>query len=93
MSYIKNVLQPGEMIRYVGSTHWMLYFPAILLAVAGIAILVLAWDVFQPYGFPLAIACLTIAFIVAVRAWWKRWTMEIAVTDRRVIYVHGFFDR
>jgi hypothetical protein len=28
MSYIKNVLQPGEMIRYVGITHWMLYFPS-----------------------------------------------------------------
>jgi hypothetical protein len=23
----------------------------------------------------------------------KRWTTEIFVTDRRVIFVHGFFDR
>lgn len=93
MSYIKHVLQTGETVRYEGSTHWMLYFPAILLAVAGVVILILTWGASQPYGFLLAIACLTIAFVLAVRAWWRRWTTEIAVTDRRVIYVHGFFDR
>jgi uncharacterized membrane protein YdbT with pleckstrin-like domain len=93
MSYIKNVLQPDETVRYQGSTHWMLYLPAILLAVGGVAILILTWATFQPYGFLLALACLGLGFILAVRAWWKRWTTEIAVTDRRVIYVHGFFDR
>src|SRR5262249_37918661 len=47
----------------------------------------------QPYGMLVAVACLIIAFVLAVRAWWKRWTTEIFVTDRRVIFVHGFFDR
>jgi hypothetical protein len=68
MSYIKSVLQPGETVRYQGSTHWMLYLPAILLAVAGVVILILTWAAFQPYGFLLAIACLTVAFVLAVRA-------------------------
>jgi uncharacterized membrane protein YdbT with pleckstrin-like domain len=26
-------------------------------------------------------------------AWWRRWTIEIAVTDRRVIYKKGFINR
>lgn len=88
MSYINDVLQPGE-----GSTHWMLYLPAILLAVAGIVILVLTWRASQPFGPLTAIACLVIASILEVRAWWIRWNTEIAVTDRRVIYVRGFFNR
>jgi uncharacterized membrane protein YdbT with pleckstrin-like domain len=93
MSYIKHVLQPGETVRYQGSTHWMLYFPAILLTAAGIVILILTRGAPQPYGVLLTIACFLVAVILAVRAWWLRWNTEIAVTDRRVIYVHGFFDR
>ena len=93
MSYINHVLQPGEIVRYQGSTHWMLYFPAILLAVIGLVTLTSTWDATQPYGMLVAVACLIIAFVLAVRAWWKRWTTEIFVTDRRVIFVHGFFDR
>jgi uncharacterized membrane protein YdbT with pleckstrin-like domain len=31
--------------------------------------------------------------ILALRAWFIRWTNEIVVTDRRVIYAHGFIQR
>ena len=55
--------------------------------------LILTWGASQPYGILVALACLIIAFVLAARAWWKRWTTEIFVTDRRVIFVHGFFDR
>jgi hypothetical protein len=69
MSDIKHVLQPGETVRYEGSTHWMLYFPAILLAAAGLVGLILTWGASQPYGILVALACLIIAFVLAVRAW------------------------
>jgi hypothetical protein len=68
----------------------MLYFPAILLAALGLVTLILTWGAAQPYGVLVGIACLIIAFVLTVRAWWKRWTTEIFVTDRRVIFVHGF---
>jgi len=71
----------------------MLYFPAILLAAAGLVTLILTWGAPQPYGLWVAILCLVIAVVLAVRAWWKRWTTEIFVTDRRVIFVQGFFER
>jgi uncharacterized membrane protein YdbT with pleckstrin-like domain len=70
----------------------MLYFPAILLAAAGLVTLILTWGATQPYGVLVAFACLIIAFVLTVRARWKRWTTEIFVTDRRVIFVHGFFE-
>ena len=50
MSYIKHVLQPGETVRYQGSTHWMLYLPAILLLGAAVVILIVSWSAAQPYG-------------------------------------------
>jgi uncharacterized membrane protein YdbT with pleckstrin-like domain len=93
LSYINHVLQPRETVRYQGSTHWMLYFPAILLAAVALIALILTWGAPQPYGMLVTVACLIIAFVLAVRAWWKRWTTEIFVTDRRVIYVQGFFER
>jgi uncharacterized membrane protein YdbT with pleckstrin-like domain len=93
MSYIKHVLQPGETVRYQGSVHWVLYVPAILLGSAALVIVVLTAANSWRYGWLAVIACLLVAFILAVHAWWVRWITEIVVTDRRVIYVHGFIQR
>jgi uncharacterized membrane protein YdbT with pleckstrin-like domain len=38
----------------------------------------------------LALLCFVVAFVLAFRAWFIRWTTEIAVTDRRVIFRRGF---
>ena len=88
MSYIRHVLQPGEEIRYQGSVRWILYLQALLLAVVGAAASLLGppWmggigDLLSPGGDPCA------ARVV------HRWTNEIVVTDRRVIYAHGFIQR
>jgi uncharacterized membrane protein YdbT with pleckstrin-like domain len=37
--------------------------------------------------------CFFLALILALRAWFIRWTNEIVVTDRRVIYAQGFIQR
>jgi uncharacterized membrane protein YdbT with pleckstrin-like domain len=37
--------------------------------------------------------CFLLAVLLALRAWFIRWTNEIVVTDRRVIYAHGFIQR
>jgi uncharacterized membrane protein YdbT with pleckstrin-like domain len=93
VSYIKHVLQPGETIRYEGSVHWILYLPAIILALVAAAIFVLSPLVAWSYGWILAAACFLIALLFAFRAWFIRWMTEIAVTDRRVIYARGFIQR
>jgi Zn-dependent protease with chaperone function len=93
VSYIKHVLQPGETIRYEGSVHWILYLPAIILALVAAAILALSSLMAWSYGWILAAACLLIALLLAFRAWFIRWMTEIAVTDRRVIYARGFIQR
>jgi hypothetical protein len=69
VSYIKHVLQPGETIRYEGSVHWILYLPAIILALVAAATFVLSSLVAWGYGWILAAACFLIALLFAFRAW------------------------
>jgi uncharacterized membrane protein YdbT with pleckstrin-like domain len=33
------------------------------------------------------------ALLMILRAWFERWTTEVLVTDRRVIYARGFIQR
>jgi len=88
MSYLKNVLQPGETVRYQGSVHWVLYLPAIIIAIIGAVAATLG-----PMGWIAALVCLAIALVLALRAWLIRWMTEIAVTNLRVIYAKGFIQR
>jgi uncharacterized membrane protein YdbT with pleckstrin-like domain len=93
VSYIQHVLQPGETIRYKGSVHWILYLPAIILTFVAATIVPLSSSMAWSYGWILATACLIIALLLGLRAWFIRWMTEIAVTDRRVIYARGFIQR
>ena len=89
MSYIRHVLQPGETIRYRGSVRWILYLQALLVALVGAITSLLG----PPWGWVAAAICFLLAVLLALRAWFIRWTNEIVVTDRRVIYAHGFIQR
>jgi uncharacterized membrane protein YdbT with pleckstrin-like domain len=97
MSYVRSVLQPDEHVRYSTNLHWLIYLPALLLL--ALAALVfwfghrsvtvgasLTWDV-------LAGLVLAAAAVAGFHAWFRRWTTEIAVTDRRIIYKRGFIRR
>jgi uncharacterized membrane protein YdbT with pleckstrin-like domain len=88
LSYIQQVLQPGETVRYQGSVSWVLYLVPIFLGIVGL--LAMAFGLF---GWIAAALCFTIAVILAIRAWFIRWTTEIAVTNLRVIYAQGFIQR
>jgi uncharacterized membrane protein YdbT with pleckstrin-like domain len=93
MSYVKEVLQPGETVLYASTIHWLIYAPAILLLIVAIA------ATFQTIGGSefvwrsISLVCFAASLLSAARAWFKRWTTEIAVTDRRIIYKRGFIRR
>ena len=93
MSYVKEVPQPGEKILFASTIHWLIYAPAILLLIVAIA------ATFQTLGGSefvwrgISLVCFAAALLSAARAWFKRWTTEIAVTDRRIIYKRGFIRR
>jgi uncharacterized membrane protein YdbT with pleckstrin-like domain len=97
MSYVKSVLQPGETVRYATDIHWIIYIPGFLLLALAAAVY---WAGFQPVTHGAAgiwdwlagilFACSAVALFIG---WFRRWTTEIAVTDRRIIYKRGFIRR
>jgi uncharacterized membrane protein YdbT with pleckstrin-like domain len=95
MSYVRSVLQPGEKIIMIGRLSWIVYHRAIFLLVVGIILIVLARIFWGETVVILITAALfgALTIVSAFQGWFVRWTTEIAVTDRRVIYKRGFINR
>jgi uncharacterized membrane protein YdbT with pleckstrin-like domain len=93
--YVDEVLQPGEVIRIVTTTTWTGYLPGGALWV--IALLFFFWhpqsDGMRNIGLVLALVLFLVGTYFMVQTWWKRWTTEVAVTDRRIISKTGFIHR
>jgi len=94
MRYIERILQPGEKLLYSGTIHWVIYVPAVILTLVAVALLTLVGQ--GPSGTGFLIGSVAVCFAAGVTffsAWFKRWTTEIDVTDRRVVYKRGFIKR
>jgi uncharacterized membrane protein YdbT with pleckstrin-like domain len=99
MRYIEQVLQPGERLVHTSRIHWTIFVPGIVLLLLALALLVLAQR--NATGSDTAVLLLKLGFLILaipgavwlLVAWFKRWTTEIDVTDRRVIYKRGFLRR
>jgi uncharacterized membrane protein YdbT with pleckstrin-like domain len=97
MKYVEQVLQPGETVTYATSLHWLVYLRAILLLILAVLCLIAAAAVAEPIA---ALALKIIAALLGLLglvsgldAVIRRSTTELAVTDRRVIYKTGIFQR
>lgn len=95
MAYVEKVLQPGETVRHVATIHWIIYAPGIVEALGALIV----WLMVPQDGW-LRLAGLTVAGLLLAaalyslfQAWFRQWTTEVAVTDRRVIYKTGFIRR
>lgn len=99
MSYIDSVLQPGEKLVHVGRIHPIIYLNGTLFVIVGLVVLFDAFVSHLIFGrvvtieAPLAYAVIGIGLFLIVRAWFRKWTTEIGVTDRRVIQKTGFISR
>jgi len=95
MRYVDEVLQEGETVRYVASISWIGYLPGLTLWVGAAVLAAVLPAHTGAYAFVLIAAAML--FLVGAaslaRAWFHRWTTEIAVTDRRVIFKRGFIRR
>ena len=97
MSYVRRVLQPEEQVLYQSTLHWIVFIPAILLlliGLAGLGLYLVATDETLPI---LAYSLMAVGFAAGglslLSAWFRRWTTEVAVTDRRIIFKQGFISR
>ena len=98
MRYVAQVLQPGETVVYTTKLHWFIYLTAILLIIACIFLAIGGLYATDNQNISLAfwIAALIFALLAlssALRAFIRRATTELAVTDHRVIYKTGLLAR
>jgi uncharacterized membrane protein YdbT with pleckstrin-like domain len=95
MTYVDSILEPGETVRYRTTISWTIYAPAILLAAGATAAAILAatYSDMTAIGLFAAIVLALAALATFVPAWLRRWTTEIAVTDRRIILKRGLIRR
>ena len=97
MNYVDSILEPGEQVVYRTTLSWTIFGQAIGLAIAALLALAVAVH-FYGLGFEtVALILFAILAVLAiasfVRAWFRRATTEIAVTDRRIILKRGFIRR
>jgi membrane protein YdbS with pleckstrin-like domain len=94
VSYVAKVLQPGEQVVHVGRLHWIMYLPAIIVLCLGLAVLAIpSTSDNRVIIYSISGVLVLIAALSAFRAWFRQFTTEIAVTDRRIIYKIGFISR
>ena len=98
MRYVRRVLQPGETIVYSTKLHWRVYIQAILLVIACIIITGAAVATNDNQGISLAFGIAAVIFALlalsaGLRAFIRRATTELAVTNHRVIYKSGLLSR
>lgn len=92
MSYVASVLQPDEKVRFSTNTHWVIYLPglALLLLAAVTYVVSLQAGGMEWLWYWIAVLLALVAALFLFRAWFRRWTTEIAVTSRRIIRKEGF---
>jgi uncharacterized membrane protein YdbT with pleckstrin-like domain len=93
MRYIERILQPGERLLYTARIHWIIYLPAALLLVVAVVALTRGGTSHGMNWTMVAEICAAVGLLAGLSAWIKRWTTEIDVTDRRVVYKRGLIRR
>ncbi len=95
MTYINSILEPGEKVRYQTTVSWTTYMAAILLAICALASLLAGASYAEMVNISwfAAIVFAVAAIVAFLPAWFRRWTTEIAVTDRRIILKRGLIRR
>lgn len=100
MGYLEQNLIAGETVAFRGRKHWVVLVRpvtiAILLGVPGLVLLYLAASTKQNDAAWFAAgggALLLLATMVLLRGIWRRKTIEIAVTNKRIILMDGIVKR
>ncbi len=101
MSYVEHVLQPGETLLHRSRLHWLVYLPMLPFLAAFVMGAALSAAIRSsgadsgPTG--LAATLMAVGAIGTIttwlRAWIRRMSTELAVTDRRVIFKRGLIRR
>jgi uncharacterized membrane protein YdbT with pleckstrin-like domain len=94
-SYVQKVLQQGEKVIYQAKLSWVMYLPGLFVLLGALIVFGLGRGIFGPVWWADAVALViaAIGFYMVAAEWFERWTTEIAITDRRIIFKRGFIRR
>ena len=98
MRYVRRVLQPGETIVYATRLHWVVFLRTILLLIVGVILAGAAVSTSDNQNVSLAFGIAAVLFALlalgaGLRAFIRRATTELAITDHRIIYKTGLLAR
>ena len=95
MSYVEKTLQPGETLVFRTTLHWIVFLPAALALIAGIAVYIYAGRIAALTEIVSAagLALVLVGAVTAISVWIKYISTEMAITNRRVIAKVGFIWR
>lgn len=96
MAYLEKVLQPGESVLYEAKISWTTYVPGLLVAVLALVAFAVVKTTFPSASWASNLVSLTLSALglfILVRAWFERWTTEIAITNRRIVLKRGLIRR
>lgn len=89
MSYVEKNLINGEKILHRAELHWFIYAPAIFLLLIGCTIFFVGKHDLRPLGGILTF----LGFWIGVKALIATWSIEMAITNKRVIVKTGLISR
>src|ERR1041385_2346196 len=100
MSYVDKVIQPGETVVQRATLHWVLYVSGLFLVVVGLGAAGSAYGMAAPVSdgsahtlrlglIEIGLVIVALGAVSLLKAFVRRWTTEIAVTSKRVIYKTG----
>jgi uncharacterized membrane protein YdbT with pleckstrin-like domain len=91
LGYVETILEPGERITHRAHLHWIIYMRGVLLAIIGGFVYFAAPpDAYVATTIGLILVLLGALSLLGAAI--RRWTTEIAVTDRRVILKRGLIE-
>lgn len=95
MSYVEKTLQPGETLVFQTALHWIVFVPAALALIAGIAVYIYAGRITNLAEIVSAagLALVLVGVVTAILVWIKYISTAMAITNRRVIAKVGFIWR
>ena len=94
-NYTSRTLNRGERIVRLAHLHWVIYTKSLMYFTLALAVILSAYATSNlgRVAFTIASALAVMGFRHALWAWWRQFTTEIAITDKRVIYKRGFIRR
>lgn len=90
-SYVKKVLTSGETVLHTGQVSWWTLFGSLATALLLLAA-ALAWQIVRPTPV-LPLLLLGVSAVIALVAYIKQRSTELAITNKRIIVKRGFVRR